>query len=167
MRKAELSGDDVPTVPVVADAIAWHIAHGGAVTEACCIYATAPFVRPNYLIKGLEILLDSAASYAFSVTEYAYPIQRALRLRPNGRLSIIDQKYSSHKSQDLDMAWHDAAQFYWGKASSWLDHLDPLNSNSVPVILPRWLVRDIDTPDDWDEAEIFFEFLKRRSCLTD
>lgn len=167
MRKAELSGDDVPTVPVVADAVAWHIAHGDAVTEACCIYATAPFVQPDDLIKGLEILLGCNASYAFSVTEYAHPIQRALKIKSYGRLSIINEDYATCRTQDLDIAVHDAAQFYWGKAHSWLDNRNPLNSNAAPVFIPRHRSRDIDSEDDWREAEILFCLLRARSCSID
>ena len=65
------------------------------------------------------------------------------------------------RSQDLVSSYHDAGQFYWGRAEAFID-LKPLFSlNSVPFILPSYLVQDIDTPEDWEKAEITYKVLKQ------
>ena len=32
---------------------------------------------------------------------------------------------------------------------------------SVPIILPRWRVQDIDTPEDWQRAEMMWEIIQQ------
>lgn len=159
LRPPELSDDHTGTIPVIAHAVAWQNAHGGPVSEACCIYATAPFVRASDLQRGLEVLEQTGADYAFSVTSYASPIQRALRLTAEGRVAMFQPEHFLTRSQDLEEAWHDAAQFYWGRAQAWLSHETIFGPGSAPVPLPRQRVQDIDTPEDWDRAEWMFRAL--------
>jgi len=70
-------------------------------------------------------------------------------------------EYYKARSQDLPDALHDAAQFYWGNADAWLDHLILFGQHSFPVVIPRWRVQDIDTKDDLRRAEILFNSLKQ------
>ncbi|MEJ2729245.1 MAG: pseudaminic acid cytidylyltransferase, partial [Deltaproteobacteria bacterium] len=37
--------------------------------------------------------------------------------------------------------------------------------DALPVILPRGLVQDIDTPEDWETAEAMYEVAKKRGLL--
>ena len=64
------------------------------------------------------------------------------------------------RSQDLDEAYHDAGQFYWGRPQSFLDGVDMFSENSIPVFLPRYLVQDIDTLEDWKRAELMYRTIK-------
>lgn len=162
MRPAELSGDHVATTRVIAHAVEWQNQHGDKVSEACCIYPTSPFMRAKDLVLGLQTLVDTGASYAFSVTSYAYPIQRALRVANNQRLAMVQPEYFGKRTQDLEPTWHDAGQFYWGTVTAWLNNEILFGAASAPVVLPRHLVHDLDTMEDWEEAEIFWEVFKQR-----
>ncbi len=156
MRPAALSDDHTGTIPVLAHAVQWHLDHLGASLapqQVCCLYATAPFVQPADLQRGLALLESTGAQYAFSVTSYAFPIQRAVRLTPEGRVAMFDPAQFNTRSQDLEEAFHDAGQFYWGRASAWLQGLRIFSPDAVPVQLPRHRVQDIDTPEDWTRAE--------------
>jgi pseudaminic acid cytidylyltransferase len=157
VRPLELSDDHTGTIPVIAHAIGWQNAQGKQVSQACCIYATAPFVRAQDLKYGLEVLESSGADYAFSVTSYAFPIQRAVRITPEQRISMFQPEHFNTRSQDLEEAWHDAGQFYWGKANAWLAGLPLFSEGSTPIVLPRHRVQDIDTPEDWARAELMFK----------
>jgi len=159
VRPAELSDDYTGTVPVVAHAIQWHITRRIFPTQVCCIYATAPFLRASDLCEGLKILRESNADYALSVTNYAFPIQRAVRITPNNRVNMFQPEHYQTRSQDLEDAWHDAGQFYWGRTDAWLAEKPLLGPGSVPVALPRYRVQDIDTPEDWKRAELMFRAL--------
>jgi len=87
LRPADLSNDHAATVPVIAHAVdALGVADDAPV---CCLYATAPFVQAADLAEGLR-LLHAGASYAMAVTEFAYPIQRALRRGADGAVSMMD-----------------------------------------------------------------------------
>ncbi len=159
-RPANLADDHTGTIPVIAHAIDWHNQHGIAVTQVCCIYATAPFVGATDLQRGLQALQSTDADYAFSVTSYAFPIQRAIRITAEHRVEMFQPEHFSTRSQDLEEAWHDAGQFYWGRASAWLAQKPIFSTDSVPIPLPRYRVQDIDTPEDWHRAELMFNALQ-------
>jgi pseudaminic acid cytidylyltransferase len=63
----------------------------------------------------------------------------------------------------LPEAWHDAGQFYWGRREAFLTRLGVFSARAYPVILPRCLAQDIDTPEDWERAERMFELLQRQA----
>lgn len=160
MRPTELSDDHTGTVPVIQHAIEWVNAQGQPVEQACCLYATAPFVSAEDINRGLDILDATQSDYAFSVTSYAFPIQRAIRLNDEGRVQMFNPEYFNIRSQDLEDAFHDAGQFYWGTADAWLQGRMIFGAGSVPVPLPRHRVQDIDTPEDWVRAEWLFKAMQ-------
>ena len=159
MRPPELSDDHTGTIPVVAHAVGWIGQHVGPVEFACCLYATAPFVQAQDLRQGLEVLQHSGAQYAFSVTSYAFPIQRAIRIRADERVEMLNPEHFNTRSQDLEEVFHDAGQFYWGLSNAWLNHLKIFGHDSVPVRLPRERVQDIDNVEDWTVAELKFRLM--------
>jgi N-acylneuraminate cytidylyltransferase len=69
------------------------------------------------------------------------------------------------RSQDLEEAYHDAGQFYWGKAQAFKDELPIFTEVATPYILPRYLVQDIDTPEDWIRAEAMYRALQETNVL--
>ncbi|HLS56105.1 MAG TPA: pseudaminic acid cytidylyltransferase [Zeimonas sp.] len=162
VRPAALSDDHTGTNTVVRHAIGWFREHGGLPEQVCCIYATAPFLQPRYLREGLDRLVASGKSFAFSVTSFAFPIQRALRIGADGCVEPIWPENVARRSQDLEEAFHDAGQFYWGTARAFLDDVVLYSNASVPVVLPRHLVQDIDTEEDWTRAELMFGALRAR-----
>lgn len=160
MRPAALSDDYAGTTPVVQHAIKWHMEQGETPELVCCIYATAPFISAADLRRGLDTLAASNAVYAFSVTSYASPIQRAMRITPQGRVEMFYPELFNTRSQDLEEAFHDAAQFYWGRTDAWLADKPIFSPEAIPVMLPRHRVQDIDTPEDWYRAEWMFKALQ-------
>lgn len=160
MRPPELSDDHVGTIPVIGHAVAWQNQHGAQAQDVCCIYATAPFVQAADLQRGLQTLQSSGADYAFSVTSYAFPIQRAIRITSQQRVEMFQPEHFSTRSQDLAEAWHDAGQFYWGKATAWLSGKPLFSQDAAPVPLPRHRVQDIDIPEDWQRAEWLFKAMQ-------
>jgi len=157
VRPPELSDDYVGTIPVIAHAIDWMSRNEDDISFACCIYATAPFVQPEDLRRGFGLLQDSGADYAFSVTSYAFPIQRAIRITANSRVEMFNPEHFNTRSQDLEEAFHDAGQFYWGRSTAWLSGKPLFSPAATPVVLPRHRVQDIDTPEDWARAEWLFK----------
>lgn len=153
-RPPELSGDSAPTLPVVAHAIRWFEAERGQIDRACCIYATAPSLRAEFLKQGFDVLESHPdADFAFSVTTFAFPIFRALKRNPDGSLAMFWPGHETTRSQDLPDALHDAGQFYWGRRDAYLNRPGIYSARSFPVLLPRHMVQDIDTPEDWEMAE--------------
>lgn len=160
MRPANLSDDHTTTVPVIAHATAWYHDMGQNITDVCCLYATAPFVRASDLQKGLAQLQNSDAQYIFSATDFGFPIQRAFYQTKSGHVAMVQPEHVHTRSQDLRETYHDAGQFYWGRAQAWLDQVPLMGSNSQIITLPRYRVQDIDTPEDWRRAELLFQTLQ-------
>lgn len=154
-RPAALSDDHTPTIPVVAHAVRWQQQHA-EVERACCIYATAPMVCEADLRAGLTALDARDADYAFSVTSYPFPIQRAFSIDAAGCISMFQPEHRETRSQDLDEAFHDAGQFYWGRTAAWLAGKPIFDGASAAIRLPRKRVQDIDTVEDWERAELLF-----------
>jgi len=163
MRPPELADDYTGTIPVISHAIQWQARHGEAPRLACCIYATAPFITAADLQSGLQIIERTQADYVFSVTDYAFPIQRAIRIKENGCVEMFQSEHFNTRSQDLEEAYHDAGQFYWGRTAAWSSAKAIFSANSAPVILPRHRVQDIDTPEDWVRAELMFQAMRSRA----
>ncbi len=157
IRPPHLSDDHTGTIPVIAHAIEWMSRNATAVSLACCIYATAPFVTARQLEDGLKTLQTTTADYALAVTSYPFPIQRAIRITANQRVEMFNPRYYQTRSQDLEEAFHDAGQFYWGRATAWLAGKPLFSSDAVPLLLSRHRVQDIDTPSDWERAEWMFK----------
>ena len=161
IRPAALSDDYTGTTAVIAHAINWFAARGEAPDKVCCLYATAPFVTAVDLLTGLKTLNDTGCDYAFSVSSYAFPIQRAIRITSNNRVEMFSPEHFNTRSQDLEEAYHDAGQFYWGKTNAWLENKMIFNTASAPVFLPRHRVQDIDTHEDWLRAEWLFRAINK------
>lgn len=159
MRPEELANDYAGTIPVIKHAVEWLALQGETPQYACCIYATAPFIKVEDIVKGLVLLQKNHCDYAFSVTSYAAPIQRAFKITADDRLEMFNPENFNKRSQDLEPAFHDAAQFYWGTSEAWLNEKSLYAKGSVPVELPRYRVQDIDTPEDWQRAELLFNLM--------
>jgi len=160
MRPDELSDDYTGTTPVIQHAIKWHQQNGLSPDNVCCVYATAPFISPMDLSKGLEILERQKVEYVFSATTYPFPIQRAIRLDSNGRVEMLNPDHFTTRSQDLEELYHDAGQFYWGRADAWLNERIIFSKTSKVILLPSHRVQDIDTQEDWYRAEWMFKSMQ-------
>lgn len=160
IRPAEISDDYTGTIPVIAHAINWMNLANCKVDFACCIYPTAPLLKSEDLKLGFDLLEKNNADYAFSVTNYPFPIQRAIRITPNIRIEMLQPESFNIRSQDLEKVFHDAGQFYWGRASAWLAGKQLFSDSATPVLLPHYRVKDIDTPEDWLHAELLFKAMQ-------
>ncbi|CAI8933490.1 CMP-N,N'-diacetyllegionaminic acid synthase [compost metagenome] len=157
LRPAELADDFTGTAAVIVHALQ----QLPGFDYACCVYATAPLLQARYLRQGFDLLEQRAdKSFAFSVSSFGFPVQRALTLDGQGALTALYPEFRNTRSQDLPEAFQDAGQFYWGRSEAWLRGEVLFSPASLPVIVPRHLVQDIDTPEDWTRAEYLYAALK-------
>jgi len=156
IRPSELSDDYTTTMDVVRHAIEWVCRREDKASEVCCLYPTAPFVSVKSLQQGLDILMETDSDFVIPVTTYAFPIQRAVLISSSNQVEMFNPDQFNTRSQDLVEAYHDAGQFYWGKAAAWIEKETIFSGVSTPLILPRYEVQDIDTLEDWVYAEKMF-----------
>jgi pseudaminic acid cytidylyltransferase len=166
IRPDELANDHAATIPVVKHTIEWFDEQGQSPTDVCCLYATAPFIQSQTISKAFQQLQESEADYCFSVTSFAFPIQRSIRITQDNKVDMFYPENFNVRSQDLEEAYHDAGQFYWGKAQAFKDELPIFSETASPYILPRYLVQDIDTMEDWIRAEAMHRVLQETGLLS-
>jgi pseudaminic acid cytidylyltransferase len=160
LRPAGLSDDHAGIIEVIQHATTWMKEENIPVEYICCMLATAPFLQADVLSQALTQLIESNAAYALSVTDYPFPIQRAVRINSTGRVEAMWPENTAVRSQDLEEAYHDAGQFYWGTRQAFEQGEAIFSTGSIPIRLPRYLVQDIDTPEDWRQAELMFNAMK-------
>lgn len=156
MRPAALADDHTPTVPVIAHAVDSCRQAGLNVEYACCIYPGTPFLQAADLEAAFALLRERQAEFVYPVTEYSHPIQRAMRRTPAGQMQFIDPGSELSRTQDLEKTYHDCGQFYWGRASAWLEG-KKMHTAGLGMPIPSWRVVDIDSEDDWRRAELMFK----------
>lgn len=163
MRSAATSHDHATTADVIVEVLREYAARGQAVSVACCLYSTAPFVTAATLRAASE-LLDSNPRFSgvIPVARFSYPIQRALKLRDQC-VELFQPEHLLSRSQDLEAAYHDAGQFYWIRADRFLAEPNLMTATTAALVLPESEVQDIDTESDWLAAELKFSHLAQRS----
>lgn len=161
MRPKELSDDFTATGAVVEHAIKFLQARGDRIKFACTIYATAPLIDEFYIKLGLENLRASNAKNAFSCTSMPFPIWRTFKIAKDGRCEMFWRENFAKRSQDLEEAYQDAGQFYWTNLDAPSSDEIFFGRDSIAIVLPRHLVQDIDTPQDWIRAEFLYEAVQK------
>jgi N-acylneuraminate cytidylyltransferase len=164
-RPEQLADDQTPTVKVVQHALAELTREDDDIDYACCLYPASPFILASDLRQAYGLLEAEDADYCVPVTEYPYPIQRAVAIRSDSRLELLQPELIERRSQDLETYYHDTGQFYFGRAHAFAAGLPLLGSRSLALVIPHWRVRDIDWEDDWKTAELLYEALVRRELL--
>ena len=159
VRPASISDDYTATNAVIIHGIKWFLDQGYRLNSVCCIYATAPLIQKDDLIKAHKIFLTNKWKFVFSATSFVYPIQRAfMKLKTDG-IKMFNPEHFETRSQDLPEAYHDAGQFYWGKTDAWLENAMAFSEKSTIVELSSYPVVDIDTEENWIRAELIYKML--------
>lgn len=154
MRPDHLADDFADTLSVMHHAAEWMQSSDQLPEFICCLYATAPFSTTADLIGASERISDF--DYCFAATKFDFPIQRGFYKNDDGSVRAINPAAMASRSQDLEEAWHDAGQFYWGKSSAWLEKKNILGQNSTFFEIPKYRAHDIDDEEDWIKAELMF-----------
>lgn len=159
-RPDHLADDFTATQPVIDDVLAYLKNNNEEYDYYCTIYATAPLLQEKYLIEGFENLQKSDAVNAFSVTSMPFPIKRTFKITDNNRCEMFWPEHALTRSQDLEEAYQDAGQFYWTNLKKESNEI-MFGKDSIPVVIPRHLVQDIDTLEDWERAEFIYQAVNK------
>jgi len=160
-RSELASSDRSSTVDVIKEVLHMYDKHGVIFDYVCCIYPTAVFIKPKFLIESLKMMMDKKADSLVSIVKYNHPIQRALRFE-KGKITMLNPNNVKARTQDLEPTYHDAGQFYWLRPQSVLECKEVFNDNSYGFELPEIMVQDIDNEADWMLAEIKYEFFLKK-----
>ena len=160
LRSAATANDYATTVDVLLEVIETYKQRGMVFDTICCLYSTAPFVTSVRLKEAYSMLSDKVDA-CFTMVEYSYPIQRSLRINEAG---MVEMKYPENlksRTQDLEKVFHDAGQFYFAKTKTLIEEKTVWCKRTAPLVLSELEVQDMDTPTDWQLAEMKYELLHR------
>lgn len=157
-RDPSLAGDSANTVDVIAEELIKIDINSDS--NVCCVYAPNPFLHEGALQLGLGALsLHPQPDYVSSVTSFPFPIQRSLKFEPdNELLQMAQPEYLLTHSQNLEPRFHETAQFWWAKSKTWVAR-KPMQLNMRGIYVPRWMSQDVDTLEDWKQAEVRWRVL--------
>ena len=161
LRPNNLADDQTHLDAVMCHAVRWLIDQGNAPEYVCGLFATAPFLTAGLLREGLSRLqADPEKQHAFGVAQFSFPIQRAIRILPHGGVEPFQPECMTMRSQDLEAAYHDAGQFFWGRTAAILARASIFSPHAIPIVIPAYRVQDIDTSEDWERAELLHQALQ-------
>ena len=160
MRSGEAADDFATTTDVLLEVLENYRHSGREFDELCCIYPTAPFVTAGRLREALQRLEATQAESVFTVLPFSFPPQRGLVLK-DGRIQFQYPEYAQTRSQDLDVIYHDAGQFYCVNVDAFMRERVLIMEEAVPVILSELEAQDIDNESDWKLAEMKYKLLRQ------
>ena len=156
-RSSETSSDTATTAAVLTEVLQTYAQRGHQYDRACCLYPTAPFVTADRLRDAFG-KLEEGFDTVFPVVRYGFPVQRSVIFQQN-RLAWREPEHALTRSQDLDPVYHDAGQFYFLDVPRFLETNQLLTSNSGGIELSELEAQDIDSPTDWQLAELKIRLL--------
>ncbi|WP_019551935.1 pseudaminic acid cytidylyltransferase [Propionispira raffinosivorans] len=160
-RSEQASDDYATTADVLKEVLCDYKNIGKAFDWMCCIYPTAPFVTAKKLKDSFMEVQEKKADALIPVVRFSYPPQRCFIMN-NGKLSYKWPEYMRSRSQDLELFYHDAGQYYFWKINVFLETKNAFLQKTIPYILDEVDVQDIDTLDDWKIAELKYQVMKNR-----
>ena len=159
LRPKNISNDYAVDQDVIDHFLGWMKENKIAADNLCYLYATAPFITTETLIGVRKLLEESEAYMAHTITKYDFSVLKALKKDKNDCLKYMWNEYSKSRSQDLSEFFHDAGQCYFFDLKK-----SYVEKKIVGYILPRLYCQDIDTIEDFEQAEIIYEhFLRNKN----
>ena len=157
LRSDETANDFATTFDVVQEVLLEYKLLNRNFEYTCCFYSCAPFVTDIKLICGLELLQKNNFDSVFPVMAFGFPIQRALKMGENNKIDPFYPEYSLTRSQDLELTYHDAGQFYWMNTERCLSQKKIVTDNTGALVISEIEGQDIDNEIDWKLAELKYK----------
>ena len=163
LRDKKFATDKVGLRAAIKNTLNKIIKYIGKPKYVCYITATAPLIRVSDIQEGFKNVKKKNVKISCAITEFDYPIQRALKINKVGRIEMLNPKHRFSHSQNLKKCYHDAGQFYWAKTSAIINNVHTFGNSSFPILIPNYRVVDIDDMSDWERAKITYKYLKKNS----
>lgn len=161
LRSEKNADDHATTVDVLLEVLSTYQDLDEQFTEGTCLYPTAPLVSKAALISSYKILDESDADTVITISNFTYPIERALKVDASNKIAFAHKENVLKRSQDLQTFYHDAGQFYTFNVDQLKINKTLFTDLTRAVILPNLQVQDIDTLEDWELAELKYQAIHR------
>ena len=163
IRPKKYSGDYTDTQSVIVHAIKFlQKNYFKKINYICCIYPANPLISRKNILHGYRLVKKNKSKYIFPVTTFKYPIMKSFFVNKKNNLKMIFKKFDGKRTQDVPQDYHDTGQFYWAHYKTWLNKKFRFNNNCSVFEIPRSRNIDIDTMEDWNEAEMKYYFTRKK-----
>lgn len=166
MRSDHASDDFATSADVIEEVLANYVEVGREFEILCCIYPTAPFVTAAELRDAAGLLDKPRVSSVVAVTDFDFPPQRGFVESKTGDLVWEHPEFALTRSQDLPSTVHDCGRFYFARTSAWKATRSFVMPGCKGYRIDPALVQDIDTPSDWEIAEMKYQVWQETRKLT-
>lgn len=161
MRSESTSNDYATTKDVLLEVLSEYKKIGKEFDYLVCLYPTNPFITSEKITDAINILVKEQCEEVVPVVRFSFPPQRAYIIDEEKSLKYKWEEYKNSRSQDLQLFYHDAGQFYCYNVKQYLKDNGNICGHVYPIILPEYEVQDIDNEDDWKMAEFKYRYLKQ------
>lgn len=166
MRPAELAQDHTGSLDVVRHALDFFEKSGERFDAVCLLQATSPYRPEGVIDEAIRLFMDKKPDSLVSVRKvpdefnphWTFEIEERGRLR----ISTGDKKIIPRR-QELPPAYHRDGAIYISSTEAIRDKGSLLGDDIVafPIDSPKLI--NIDTMEDWLEAEAFYRSLKEKA----
>lgn len=158
LRSAETSGDYATTSDVILEVLEEYKKMKSNFDTVVCIYPTAPFLTADKLKEAVNKLEHTDCIEVLPVVRFSYPPQRGFVMKDK-YIEMKCPEYKFSRSQDLEVLYHDAGQFYCFQVDGYMRCRGKVTEKIVPFEISELEVQDIDNEVDWKLAELKYQFL--------
>lgn len=158
LRSSRTSDDYSIVYDVLKEVILRYKDLGKSFDTICCIYPCVPFLRADTLELAYNSMISLDSNALLPVCKYPAPIEWAMKIE-GAFLSAFDIEAQKIRSQDLSPKYFDAGMFYFYKTDVFLTKRTTLFPNTLPLVIDEMECQDIDTIEDWKNAEIKYRIL--------
>ena len=161
-KRSEKNADDhATTMDVITEVISSYEKIGRKFEYACCIYPCTPLLTEEKLEKSFSLLEKNNLDCVFPIVRYGFPIQRAIRLNDEGLVEMFQPEHLITRSQDLELSFHDAGQFYSFNVDNLVSKQKLLTDLTGHIELSEMEAQDIDNLVDWKLAEVKYKMMNK------
>jgi len=160
MRPKNISDNITPTVPVISHAITKLLDMGWEIDKACCIYPCTPLLTSHLIDNIFDEMIKGDHMFAYPVILHSHPIQRAMKMKKDGKMDFLNKEHELTRTQDLEPTFYDSGQFYWGQKKAWLNK-QKMHTDGIGVQINSWEAVDIDNDEDWEKAEMLIKSINK------
>ena len=131
----------------------WALQEWGEIPHFAHIYPTAPLLRDEDIRAGYTFM-QQGKKFAYTAQRLNIPIYQAVILDADGEICpLFPPEKAKLRSQDMPQAYIDAGQLYWYHTATFLKYETDIQYGVSLIPIPTERALDIDTEDDWVQAE--------------
>ena len=155
MRPLHLASDYSTTLDVIQEFI--EVKQLNDNDTLICVYPTTVFLRIDFVKRALELLEDTPEKLIFPAMKFSSSTQREMKIIDGkGGICLVNPEYANDLTQSFENTYYDSSTFYVAKISTWRK-LSSLYEKSRAFFVHHLTSLDINTLEEWNEAEIIFE----------